>query len=593
MQTRHRPRTRQNSGMVRATRPYAGNDSRLNFNWVSFAVVLGVIALVAWMFPREWLAKPNVTVTSDRSAFSPNGDGVQDDIAAFYTLSENGTVTVQVLNSAGMVMRTLMQEQGQTDGQHALTWDGRDDGGQPVPDGLYRVVVTANGIARQSEHSIPVEVDTAPPRLQLANFPDDLTTRETNFTIEGTTDPNITLLVSGDPRPIPVDTNGVFRVNRMLNEGINPLDIRAVDGAGNESLVSRVVTVRTQPPTLTITEPIETNSFVSNSLIAVRGTVPPDVSVTVNGREAVVDERGSFALDIVLDEGENRVTIVARDEVGNESRNERLITLRSQGPRLNLTSVPDGLTVRDPSLRVSGQVEPGSTLQVNGETVPVDANGNFSTLIVLQGGNNLLTVTATDIAGNATSVQRTVHYATGSTAVTTTPDFDSLTLPEMPQDPILWRVLIGVGVLGIGFLVFGKLNSPMALDITADYPTFYPNRNSEQRLLVLRLNLSRGARVDIDVYDEFNRHVMSLVERRPFGEGEHFRLWDGRSERGSLVGEGSYLIQATARTMTATATSAVWVRMDNTPEARRRTAPRRYYEEHMNETDRVSNRGGY
>jgi flagellar hook assembly protein FlgD len=590
MQSRHRTRTRPVNGTHRATRAYNENGTRLNFNWVSLLVVAGVIGLVAWMFPREWLAKPTVTVTSDRSAFSPNGDGVQEEVAAFYTLGENGTVTVQVLNSAGVVLRTLVQEQGQTDGQHAVTWNGRDDGGQPVPDGLYRVVVTAAGTAQQSEHSIPVEVDTTAPRLQLANFAEDQTTREPNFTIEGTTEANVTLLVSGDPRPVPVDANGVFRINRVLNEGLNPLDIRAVDAAGNEALVSRIVTVRTQPPTLTVTEPVESNSFVSNTLISVKGTVPPDVSVLVNGREATVDEQGGFALDIVLDEGENRLEIVARDEVGNETRSERLVTLRSQGPTVNLTSVPDGLTVRDPSLRVSGQVEPGSTLQVNGNTVPVDANGNFSTLIVLQGGNNLLTVTATDIAGNATSVQRTVHYATG-TAATNDSFTSSFTLPELPQDPLLGRILIGVGVLGVGFLIFGKLNSPIAFDITADSPTFYPNRNSENRLLVLRLNLSRGARVDIDVYDEFNRHVMSLVERRTFGEGEHFRLWDGRGERGELLNEGSYLIQASARSATATTTSAVWVRLDETPEPRRRQSPRRYYEEHLDQEDRIRSRG--
>lgn len=590
MQSRHRSRTRPTSGTTRATRPYAGNGTRLNFNWVSLLVVAGVIGLVAWMFPREWLAKPTVTVTSDRSAFSPNGDGVQEEVAAFYTLSENGTVTVQVLNSAGLVLRTLVQEQGQTDGQHAVTWNGRDDGGQPVADGLYRIMVTAAGTAQQSEHSIPVEVDTTAPRLQLANFADNLTTRTKEFAIEGTTEANVTVLVSGDPRPIPVDANGVFRVNRVLNEGLNPLDIRAVDAAGNEALLSRVVTVRTQPPTLTITEPVETNSFVSNTLVSVKGTVPPDVIVTVNGREATVDQQGIFALDIVLDEGENRLEIVARDEVGNETRSERLVTLRSQGPTINLTSVPDGLTVRDPSLRVSGQVEPGSTLQVNGDTVPVDANGNFSTLIVLQGGNNLLSITATDIAGNATTIQRTVHYATG-TAAAEEPFASSFTLPDLPQDPLLGRILIGVGVLGVGFLIFGKLNSPIAFDITADYPTFYPNRASEQRLLILRLNLSRGARVDIDVYDELNRHIMSLVERRPFGEGEHFRLWDGRNERGALLGEGSYLIQATARSTTATATSAVWVRLDETPEPRRRTTPRRYYEEHVDEGEYLRGRG--
>ena len=44
--------------------------------------------------------------------------------------------------------------------------------------------------------------------------------------------------------------------------------------------------------------------------------------------------------------------------------------------------------------------------------------------------------------------------------------------------------------------------------------------------------------------------------------GEHFRLWDGRNNVGQTLHGGSYLIQATARTATNTATSAVWVRLD-------------------------------
>lgn len=138
-----------------------------------------------------------------------------------------------------------------------------------------------------------------------------------------------------------------------------------------------------------------------------------------------------------------------------------------------------------------GKWEPGATLQVNGNTVPVDANGNFSTLIVLQGGNNLVTLTATDIAGNATTIQRTVHYATGN-APAEKPACQCLYPARNAPRPHAragtdwdWRV-------GVGFLIFGKVRSPIAFDITADYPTFYPNRTSDQRLLVLRLKPSRG-----------------------------------------------------------------------------------------------------
>ncbi len=554
---RSRSHSRERSRQRQGARSISEASTRPNL--LSLVIAMGVIGLVVVMFPLDWIRAPSVTVAADQSTFSPNNDGTQEEVAAFYTLSEQANVSAMVRNSAGLAIRTLVNQQPQPDGQHAVTWDGRDDSGQVVPDGLYQIAVTAAATARNSEHTVPVEVDTTPPRLQLANFADDITTREPNFTVEGTTEPNVTVWVTGDPRPVPVDARGVFQVSRLLDEGLNPLEIRAVDGAGNETMMSRLLTLRTRPPDLQLSEPVENNAFVSSNLVTVKGSVPPDVAVTVNGRPATVDERGTFALDLVLDEGENVLRVVATDPVGNESAVERRITLRSQGPTITVASVPDGLVVRDPSVRVSGRVDPGAALRVNGNTVPIDANGNFSALVALQGGNNLITITATDLAGNASTLQRTVHYTTNNSALS---DLPRVTIPEQFNSPLLWRLLIGTGLVGAALFIFGGLASPLAFEVTVDYPTFYPNRPGEQRLLILRLFMSRGATVDIDVYDEFNRHVATLVDSRKQGAGEHFRLWDGRNAAGQVLPSGSYRIQAGARTATNHASSAVWVRLD-------------------------------
>lgn len=565
--SRTRPELRAESRLSPRQRSEAGTRP----NFLSLVIALGVIGLLVWLFPMDWLRAPSVSVQLDRSAFSPDGNGSQDEVAAFYTLSEPAKVTAVIENSAGLAVRRLVGEQDQSDGQHAITWDGRDDSGQRVADGLYRLVITAAATARRSDHSTPIEVDTRPPTLQLANFSDNLTTRNPTLTIEGQSEPNSTIWISGDPRPVSVDARGIFRVQRTLEEGITPLDIRAVDAAGNEAMLSRTVTLRTRPPELTLSAPAENNAFVSNNLVSVTGRVPPDVTVTVNDREATVSEQGDFALDLVLDEGENVLRVVATDEVGNKSELERRITLSSQGPVITLTSVSDGMTVRDPSLRISGKVDPGSTLRVNGDTVPVDANGNFSTLVALQGGNNLITVTATDLAGNATTVQRTVHYATASNpGPRTTPQ---IALPSLPSGPLFWRVLIGVGLVGAALFLFGGYASPITFDLSVDHPTFYPNRPNDQRILVLRMALSRAAAVDIEILDERHRPVMTLVSNRRHGAGEHFRLWDGRSAANQSLPSGSYLIQARARTATNQATASVWVRVDtsrNTTTARRR-----------------------
>jgi hypothetical protein len=143
--------------------------------------------------------------------------------------------------------------------------------------------------------------------------------------------------------------------------------------------------------------------------------------------------------------------------------------------------------------------------------------------------------------------------------------------PEWTIDPISVGFLVGAVLLIAFLIVVSRFIPPLAIDVSADFPTFYPNRPTERRLLVLRVNLTRRARVTIEIYDEFNRRVLTLVEPAVFGAGHHFRLWDGRRGNGALAGEGSYWVQATARTLTATNKSAVWVCLDGTTESRRRS----------------------
>ena len=551
-----RPRKQHQQG----TRNISETMTRPSF--ISLVIALGVIGLLVFMFPMDWITQPKVNVSVDQNAFSPNNDGTQEEVAAFYTLSEPADVTALIQNSAGLAIRTLINKQRQNDGQNAVTWDGRDDSGQTVIDGLYQIVVRASGTAREDQHSAPVEVDTTPPRLQLANFPNEnKTTRESNFSLEGTTDANVNVWVTGDPAPLTVNANGVFRINRELDEGQNPLEIRAVDSAGNEALIFRTITLRTQAPELTLLEPAENNMFVNNNLLTVRGIVPPDVKVTINGREGLVNEDGEFTLDLVLDEGENPLNFVAVDNVGNERTISRQVTLSSRGPTITLNSVSDGMTVYEPSVSISGKVDATSQLQINGNQVPVDANGNFSTIIPLQGGNNLVTLTASDLAGNTSSLQRTIHYATSRPTV----EAPTFTWPQLPSNTLLWRILVGVGLVGGVFMLFSGFATPISFELTTDYPVFYPNRSTEHRMLVMRLYLSRAVKIDLDVYDEFNRHIVTLVDSDKKSAGEHFSLWDGRNALGQLLQGGSYLIQATAQTSN-TPTSAVWVRLDPSPE---------------------------
>ncbi|MGB8274852.1 MAG: flagellar hook capping FlgD N-terminal domain-containing protein [Alphaproteobacteria bacterium] len=71
-----------------------------------------------------------------------------------YTLAADAnTVNVQILNAQGQIVRTVAGPTQQ--GSHAVVWDGRDDAGNTLPDGSYRMVVTA-----RDADSNPVGVTT-------------------------------------------------------------------------------------------------------------------------------------------------------------------------------------------------------------------------------------------------------------------------------------------------------------------------------------------------------------------------------------------------------------------------------------------------
>jgi len=58
--------------------------------------------------------------------------------------TDSSRVTVQIFNASGKVVRTL-NDGARGEGDHLIKWDGRDDNGNPLPDGRYTVSVTSGG----------------------------------------------------------------------------------------------------------------------------------------------------------------------------------------------------------------------------------------------------------------------------------------------------------------------------------------------------------------------------------------------------------------------------------------------------------------
>jgi hypothetical protein len=201
-------------------------------------------------------------------------------------------------------------------------------------------------------------------------------------------------------------------------------------------------------------------------------------------------------------------------------------------------------------------VDPGSSVAINGNGAPTDAQGNFSTTLALQLGQNLVTFVSTDQAGNATTITRQVTYAVEQPS--------PFSLPQLQGDELLPRAALGGAALGLGGLIFAfYLRRPTSLKLEVDKTTFYPNQPGDVSFVAVRVTLSRGSKVTLIVRDQMDREVLALVENRNYNAGQHLRLWNGRASMGQTLPTGVYQIEATAGAfLSSTVNSAVWVQLD-------------------------------
>jgi len=95
-----------------------------------------------------------LTVKPLSNPFTPNSDGINDTVWFDYQIAYGGKLSVKIYNSAGFLVRTLGDKQEVSEGSHQdIFWDGKDDRGQEVSDGIYIYVFTLErGIFASSEY---------------------------------------------------------------------------------------------------------------------------------------------------------------------------------------------------------------------------------------------------------------------------------------------------------------------------------------------------------------------------------------------------------------------------------------------------------
>ncbi len=136
----------------------------------------------------------------------------------------------------------------------------------------------------------------------------------------------------------------------------------------------------------------------ANVVVEVNDDSGEVASVKIGGQDAENLRGRVWQSKVALREGENSIVVAARDPAGNETNVEAQIFLDTTAPAIDAQ-------VR---IIVEGDVEAGTTVIINGETVDVDEGGHYSHEVRVRRGLTQIEIHAIDPQGNRTVVVKSL-----------------------------------------------------------------------------------------------------------------------------------------------------------------------------------------
>lgn len=239
-------------------------------------------------------------------------------------------------------------------------------------------------------------------------------------------------------------------------EATNDADTSA-SASGTTMASLRLRVLEKIKPVITITSP-SSGAYVTNNKQAVIFTITDEVNGSGVNLSTVVVKldntavpaaqitntaitngyRFTYTPATALSDGSHTITVNASDYDGNAAvQKSTTFKVDTVAPVLNVTAPANNLITNKASLTITGTTNDVTsspvtvTIKLNNTdqgAVTVGSNGAFSKQITLAEGSNTITITATDSAGKATSVTRTVKLDTS------VPKIKSATITPNPVD---------------------------------------------------------------------------------------------------------------------------------------------------------------
>jgi len=151
-------------------------------------------------------------VRGDR-VFSPNGDGRKDALEVRFRIKNSDVISVDALDEDDRIVASLIEDRRLRTGTPiSVRWNGRFEGGERAPDGVYRLQVTLGDEGRTVVVRRRYRLDTTPPEPEVTDVgptegpgPELLPNREGGVRIETSpagSDPSVAIFRTsgGSPR---------------------------------------------------------------------------------------------------------------------------------------------------------------------------------------------------------------------------------------------------------------------------------------------------------------------------------------------------------------------------------------------------------
>lgn len=265
--------------------------------------------------------------------------------------------------------------------------------------------------------SATVNLDQTPPSVSITSPADGTVFTSASVPVSGSVGDALSGIAAVSCNGTPaVVSLGTFNCTVQITQGSLGILVKATDAAGN-STTATTVSVSIVAPKLTITSPAAQDLF-SNTSITVTGTIDDSqATVTVNGIQAANGQGTFTASGVILREGNNLVTATGTNAGGGAGTASVNVVLDTTPPTVRIDSPANNAILATPQIEVTGLVNDIVTGTVNAAQVGVVVNGVQASVanrsfmaekVLLVPGQNVITATATDRAGNTSQSSVTV-----------------------------------------------------------------------------------------------------------------------------------------------------------------------------------------